>query len=99
MNMVKLTVTQDGVENAVYELYRWQRCGGDNFTCQLYALMCKADAERFERLAQAFPNEGVAFMLWMSSPDQDTYFESWGVSILKESPTPPDESHVRNKCH
>ena len=44
----------------------WQYRTGDWFTIQLFNLMAKADPNRFNTLAQAFPTEAEAFKFWKS---------------------------------
>ncbi len=42
----------------------WYHGRGDWFTCQLFALMSKADDNNFRLLAEAFHTEGQAFVWW-----------------------------------
>lgn len=64
---------------AVQDLQFWQE-GQSFFTCELYALMARADVAKFEKLATAFPLEAKAFKDWYHSPDPDKFFED----VLRE---------------
>jgi hypothetical protein len=70
---------------AVERLHYWQY--GDeptNFTSQLFSLMQKADKENFAKLADAFPEEANALLLWRASSDPDAFFEAHGLPAYRK---------------
>jgi hypothetical protein len=69
---------QGKLHKAIEELYHWQRDDdASNFTSLLYTLISKADVRNTYRLADAFPDEYNAFMLWQTAPDENAFFKTW----------------------
>ena len=68
------------LEDAVRELYVWQRLGADatNFTARLYELIAKADPTNKEALRKGFPIEVTAYEAWQYSVDEAEFFASYG---------------------
>lgn len=60
---------------AVQDLEYWQ-AGQHFFTCELYALMARADRANFAKLALVFPVKAKAYSDWYNSPDPEAFLAS-----------------------
>ncbi len=85
-----------GFKEAVRELYFWTMGGGTNFHALLYTLIQKADMDNRRRLANGFPEEVRAFLIWQNSPDEMEFFRMYDLQPAKRKMRSRDESNARN---
>lgn len=71
------TEIKDGVKNVWY----WQS-NGDSFHCRLFSLISKADQSNKKLLAMGFPVHVHVHRMWDEAPDQDKFFESFGLDSM-----------------
>lgn len=69
----KLVVTDKArVRWALGEVRRWQE-GATNFTCKLMELIAKADCNNKMKIAKAFPEEVLAYLMWYHNESDKKY--------------------------
>ena len=71
----------------------------DNFTCQLFRLMAKADSKNFILLRSAFPIEGELFEEWRTSTEENSIWETYGVDPRKIEQNEEDSNKESPKTH
>ncbi len=81
-------ISKDQLALAFIHLKEWQTHGGNNFSCKLFDLMCKADAENFRKIFNGFPARTTAYILWYLAPDKEVLFNKY----LVREPVPGCES-------
>lgn len=63
---------------AIERLKLWQKDNfADNFTSQLFRLLCKADDVNKLRILVGFPAETIVYLLWYTSEGSDKFFEKY----------------------
>lgn len=68
------------LEEAIKELYFWQYSSDPSwFTAKLFDLIAKADPLNRFKLAEVFPAEVKAWMMWQESPNEEEFFRSHGI--------------------
>lgn len=72
------------LQQAAFQLYLWHHAGGNNFTCQLYSLIAKADLQNRGKLRRAFPTEVLIFEEWQNAETSKDFFKKYKVGL--ESP-------------
>ena len=56
---------EEKLKQCLRDIIHWDR-GDTYYTCKLFDLMCKADANNFDRLIIAYPVEANAWTIWKS---------------------------------
>jgi hypothetical protein len=72
--------TVSELHTAVRDLFYWQYSyDPTRFSCMLYDLMGKADEMNLQKLAKAFPEEFMAYQLWLISGNNGhDLFDAYG---------------------
>lgn len=71
--------SEKALQKAVSRVYDWQYRHTKSFFNLLIDLMTKADKQNLVLLCNAYPQEVLAYTLWLHCPDQDEFFMSFGV--------------------
>lgn len=82
-----------GLKEAVKELYFWRFQGGHHFSALLYTLIQKADSVNRRRLAEGFPDEVAAFLIWENSPDETEFFKMHDLVPVRGKVRPRDDAN------
>lgn len=61
---------------AVEALYYWQQ-GGTSFSCKIFELLGKADAENRAKLSCSWPELCSAYDHWHAAPSSDAFFAQY----------------------
>ena len=76
VNDKKYCVMKGRLKWALYELKRWQYCGGSNFTCKLFDLIAKADDSNKQKILMGFPAEMCAYLMWYYKESFNVKYQS-----------------------